>query len=301
VSLFLTGFGGACIWIPAPVIAADALPAERRGLAIGLVASGIGTGVVFTGQLSAYVRSSMGDESWRTVYGIEAAIAVAALVAIVGLISHQQDQPAGGRAGLAGFPVLRRMRGWLPLTLAYTSFGFMYLLVVAFLTTRLETDSGWTAGQASLAFTLMGVAMIFGGPILIASGRRLGPRVTLAASFILWACLALAVLPGWLLVGTGSAVGLGLLFAGIPTLITLYIVENTSTADYGPSFSAATLAFGVAQMLAPQVGGLVADIAGSFTLVFILSSGFAVTGLVAALQLPGLGKPNQLPLVAHRR
>ncbi len=286
IAMFLAGLGGACIWIPAPVIAADSLPAEKRAIAIGLVGSGIGAGVVFAGQLSAYVRSNLGDESWRTVYAIEAGIAVVALVAILVLIEHRQDKPTAGSAGLGGFSVLRRMRGWVPLTLAYTSFGFMYLLVIAFLTTRLETDSGWTGAQASLAFTLMGVAMLFGGPTLIAVARKAGPRRALALAFSLWAVMALLVLPGWLGLSTAASIGLGMLFAGIPSTITLYVIENTSVADYGPSFSAATLAFGVAQMLVPQVGGLVADLTGSFTLVFVLSSGFAVTGLVAALQLP---------------
>jgi MFS family permease len=78
VALFLTGFGGACIWIPAPVIAAAALAPERRGLAVGLMGSGIGAGIVFSGQLASYVRSNLGDDSWRTVYVIEAVIAVPA-------------------------------------------------------------------------------------------------------------------------------------------------------------------------------------------------------------------------------
>ena len=76
-----------------------------------------------------------------------------------------------------------------------------------------------------------------------------------------------------------------MVFAGVPATITMYVVENTTPDDYGPSYSAATLAFGVTQMLAPQIGGLVADLSGSFALVFLLSAGFALTGTVAALQL----------------
>ncbi len=99
-AMFLAGFGGACIWIPAPVIAADALAPSRRGLAVGLMGSGIGLGIVFSGQLSAYVRSVLGDESWRTVYAVQAAIAVVVLVATVGLHRTQPDPaPLGpGRA-----------------------------------------------------------------------------------------------------------------------------------------------------------------------------------------------------------
>ncbi|MEM7272153.1 MAG: MFS transporter [Actinomycetota bacterium] len=286
IALAATGIGGAAIWIPAPVVAAGALAPERRSLAVGLMGSGIGLGIVFSGQLSATVRSTMGDDAWRTVYGVQASIAVVVLAVTVRWIGHDQDRPVAGRAGVGGFSVLRRMRGWVAITLAYTSFGFMYLLVIAFLTTRLEDDSGWTGSRASLAFTLLGLAAVVGGPIFIAAARRFGPGRVMATGFTLWSVAVILVLPGWTIPTLALSVALGLLFAGLPTTITLYFVENTSVDDYGPSFAAGTLAFGVAQMLSPQVGGLVADLTGSFTPVFLLSAGFALTGTAAALRLP---------------
>ncbi len=289
VAMFSSGLGGALIWIPAPVIASSALAPERRGLAVGLMGSGIGLGIVFTSQLSAWVRSNLGDDSWRTVYAVEGAIAVIVLIATLLFVGHAQAQPSGQRAGLGGFAVLRRMRGWGALTLAYAAFGLMYLLVVAFLTSRLEDDSGWTGARASLAFTLLGIAVVFGGPLIITLAKRFGPRSALALSFTLWSMLTLAVLPGWISTTLAASVGLGLLFAGIPGLITLYVVENTSVEDFGPSFAAATLAFGIAQMLSPQIGGLLADLTGSFTVVFMLSAAFALTGTAAALRLPARG------------
>ncbi len=289
LAMFSSGLGGALIWIPAPVIGSSALPPERRGLAVGLMGSGIGLGIVFTSQLSAWVRSNLGDESWRTVYAVEGVIAVVVLIATLLFVGHAQEQPSGQRTGLGGFTVLRRMRGWGALTLAYAAFGLMYLLVVAFLTSRLEDDSGWTGARASLAFTLLGIAVVFGGPLIITLAKRSGPRSALAVSFTLWSLLTLAVLPGWVGTTLAATVGLGLLFAGIPGLITLYVVENTSLEDFGPSFAAATLAFGIAQMLSPQIGGLLADLTGSFTVVFMLSALFALTGTAAALRLPKRG------------
>jgi len=292
LAMFLAGLGGALIWIPAPVIAADSLAPEKRGLAVGLMGSGIGAGIVFTGQSSGYVRSALGDDSWRTVYVIQAIIAVAVLVATVAFIGHAQDQPTKRSAGLAGFGALRKMRGWLPLTAAYTSFGFMYLLIIAFLTTRLEDDSDWTSSRAALAFTVLGVAVVFGGPLFISLAHRIGSRLTLALAFTLWSVTVITVLPGWFPTTIAASIALGLLFAGIPGMITLYVVENTSVENYGPSFAAATLAFGISQMLAPQVGGLIADISGSFTLVFLLSAALALTGTASALQLP---RPSESP------
>ena len=80
--------------------------------------------------------------------------------------------------------------------------------------------------------------------------------------------------------------GLGLLFSAFPILITLYVVENTTPEDYGPSFSAATLAFGITQIISPPVGGLIADMTGSFTIVFLLAAMMGLLGLTASLRLP---------------
>ncbi len=286
IAMFSSGFGGAMIWIPAPVIAAAAMPPEKRSIAIGLMGSGMGGGVIFASQLSSYVRSSGGDESWRTVYVVLAAIAFVVLAATFLFIGHHQEQPAGVKGGFGGFGALRRMRAWIPLTSAYMSFGFMYLLILAFLVTRLEDDSGWTSSRASLAFTLVGIAMMFGGPLFVLLAARIGSRLGLAIAFSGWILVVLLILPGWFAVTLPASIAVGLCFAGIPTMITLYVVENTTVDDYGPSFAAATLAFGVAQMVSPQIGGILADVTGSFTVVFLLSAALAVTGLFAALQLP---------------
>ncbi len=286
IALFSTGFGGACIWIPAPVIAADSMPPEKRALAVGFMGSGIGAGIVFSGQLASAIRGRYGDEAWQTVYAIEAAIGVAVLALTLLLVRHTQQRPTGRRAGLGGFAVLKKMEGWKALTLAYTAYGFSYLLIIAFLTTRLEDDSGWTPARASTAFTVLGLAVVVGGPLFITLARRYGPRNVMVTCFVLWALMAGLILTGWFIPTMLGSVGVGALFAAVPAIITLFVVEHTSVDDYGPSFAAATLAFGVAQMLAPQVGGALADATGSFTPVFILSAAFALCGATAALRLP---------------
>ena len=284
-SLFVMGVGGAFLWIPAPVIAADAMPASRRSIAVGLMSSGIGLGVMFASVLSGGLRSSLGDSAWSSVYQTQCAIAVVVLVLVLLLVRHQQDLPSGS-GGLGGFGALQRMSGWLPLLVAYSAFGFMYLLVIGFLTTRLEDDNGWYSADASLAFSVMGFAMIFGGPIFTTIAQRLGVRKTLAIAFGLWPLMLGVVLSGVFALVVPACVILGLLFSGLPILITLYVVENTTAADYGPSFAAATLAFGIAQTVAPPIGGVIADQSGTFLFVFLLSAATSLVGLVAALKLP---------------
>jgi len=284
-ALLLTGVGGALVWIPAPIIAADAMPPAKRAVAVGLLGSGIGLGIVFTGFISGYVRTHFGDAGWSRVYWIDAGIAVVTLVGLLLVVRHDRGETSS-RGGFGGFGALKRMRGWLPLTLAYAAFGFMYLLIIGFLTTRLEDDSGWSIQLASLTFTIMGIAMVFGGPVSMWVVKRFGARDTISGVFALWSVLTLIVLGGWFVPTLIAVVGLGMLFTALPGLVTLFVVENTSANDYGPAYAAITLAFGVAQTLSPQVGGVIADLAGSFTWVFVLSALVGLAGLIAARRLP---------------
>jgi len=235
------------------------------------------------------VRASQGDQGWTSVYFIMAVAGLTVLLGVLAAVRHQQAAPSGG-GGFGGFGALKRMRGWLPLLFAYTCFGFMYLLVMGFLTTRLEDDSYWTNVDAAFAFTLMGFAMIFGGPLFVAIANRFGPRSALAMAFGLWPVFITVVLTGHYVPTLVACVGLGFLFSGLPSLITLYVVENTAIEDYGPSFAAATLAFGLAQTISPPIGGFLADLTGSFMAVFLLSGFIGVLGLLTSLQLP---KRNQ--------
>lgn len=285
LSLCITGVGGALLWIPAPVIAADAIPANKRPLAVGLMGSGIGFGILFVSTLSGRLRDSMGDAAWVQAYQVQFYIGVVVMVFVLLLVWHQQAKPAGG-GGVGGFSALQRMRGWFPLTLAYGCFGFMYLLFLGFLTTRLEDDSGWTSVDASMAFSIMGVAMIFGGPLLTTLAQRFGVRFMLSLAFGLWPLFTVIVLSGIALPVWFGCMGIGFLFSSLPSLITLYVVENTTAEDYGASFAAATLVFGVAQTISPPIGGWIADMTGSFIMVFLLSAITSLIGLAAVLRLP---------------
>ena len=133
--------------------------------------------------------------------------------------------------------------------------------------------------------------MIFGGPIFTTIAQRLGVRKTLAFAFGLWPLLVAVVLSGTSTLVLPACVVLGFLFSALPILITVYVVENTTAADYGPSFAAATLAFGIAQTIAPPIGGAIADQSGTFLFVFLLSAAASLIGLAAALRSRRSNRP----------
>lgn len=286
VALFGMGIGGAIIWIPSPKIAARAFPPEKAGAAVGLVGSGIGIGIVFAGQIAAFLgRTRTSVEVWQLVYRIEFAIAVVVLIGTLTVLRSRGERPTGG-GGFGGITALKTVRGWVPTSIAYAAFGFSYILVLAFLVARLKDDAGFSSASASAMFSLVGISAAFGGVALGALSDRIGRRLTLTASFTGFAIFGLVILTGAQPFVAIASIGAGLAFSGGPALITAHIVANTDAATYGPAFSAATLAFGVAQMVSPQIGGLIADLAGSFTWVFILSAAVSMIGAAAASRLP---------------
>lgn len=282
-ALVVMGLGGAAIWVPSPRIAARLFADNRSGLASGIIGAGIGCGIVLAGRLAGWADDGS-VHAWQRVYRIELAIALAVLaLAFAGLRSRGEHPSASG--GFGGFAALRLMQGWKPLTAAYAAFGFSYILVIAFMVARLEDDSGFSEDRAAFMFSTVGVAIIVGGLTVVPLSDRIGRRVTLAAAFVVWAAASLAILSGSTPVVMVAAFAVGMMFSAIPGTIISHVVTHTDEATYGPAFSAATLAFGVAQAVSPQVGGAMADWQGSFTGVFVLAAAVALAGAVASVRL----------------
>ena len=286
IALFSMGFGGALIWVPSPAIAARAVGENRRGLAVGAVGGGVGIGIVITGQLARIVRERSGDEAWRDVYRIDFALGILAVLMILMFLRHQQSAPTGQKVGGAGFGSLRQMPGWVAIVGAYTAYGFCYLIAVSFLTSRLEDDAGYTESLASTMFTLVGLGAVAGGILMGVIADRIGERTTLVIGFCVFASALVGILTGVVAIVVVGSVIVGLMFGGLPSGVIGYVVRNTTAEAFGPSFAAATFAFGVAQVTSPQLGGLIADLTGGFTLVFIVAIGFALGGAAMANRLP---------------
>jgi MFS family permease len=102
-----------------------------------------------------------------------------------------------------------------------------------------------------------------------------------------------------ILVGTGpwpwlAAVVFGLAFAGVPATTATYLRDHLTAREFGSGFGVITLAFGVGQLLAPQIGGWLGDALSSFALVFVLAAVVAALAAIGSGQLsrerPALSK-----------
>jgi predicted MFS family arabinose efflux permease len=275
VGLGLTGIGGALIWVPAPGLAGSVVRPSRRGAAIGVAGSGIGGGIVFASALAAVLHGSGGDATWRTVYLVETGVALLTLVLCVLLLrpAPHRDDAAPVRSG-----ALRRVPGWRGLAGGYAAYGLAYSIYTSYLVTALEDDAGFSPGHASAVYTLVGVALVAGGVVLGPLSDRWGRGRTLLLGYVAMSASILLVPVGSEPLASLSALLFGAMMSGLPAVIAAHLADVLTPREFAGAFGRCTLAFGVAQLCGPPLGGVLAESTGSFLLPFVLAAAVAAVG-----------------------
>ena len=267
--LVATGFSAAGVWITTPALAIAEVGAARRGVAIGIVGAGVGIGI-----LAASLLDSLFD--WRHVYAVEGAIGAATLVAAF-LVLRATPRIRSARFGLSA---IVDVPGWRPLLWAYAAYAAGMAMVVTFTVSLLEEDAGYSAASATLAFSLLGIGSVLGGPVFGTIADRLGLRAALRGAFGLMAVTVAVLATGHRPGATVAALLFGMAFTAVPVTVGARISEYSHGERFGAAYGAATLAFGAGLTVGPQLGGIVADAAGSFRPVFAIAVGCAVVGLL---------------------
>ncbi len=267
IGQIVTGFGGAAVWVTAPVLAAERVEQARRGLAIGMASVGIGGAIV----IASTIEASLPTEDWRTVYRVEAAAAVVITLLALRLLTGRPTVTSEA----SGLDALRAIPGWRGLLVAYSLYGLTVALFVNFIVASLEDDSGYSAIEAAAAFSAFGFGTIIGGPSFGPLSDRFGRRAALVAALGLMAGAAVVVPTGARPWATIAAFVFGVAFTGVPTTVAARIRDHVDGPGFGAAFGAATLGFGAALMIGPQLGGALGDAAGSFTPVFVLTAAVA--------------------------
>lgn len=246
---------------------------NRHRSELGIHFSGIGLGIAGVSAVVALLSLWL---DWRTQWFALAALGV--LVAIpawrwlprpdvtplAGSGAHMQDKPPG-RAFL------------LLMMLAYFCAGAGFVVSATFMVAQVGSLPGM-AGKGAWVFLVAGVAAAPACIVWDLIARRIGQlqALTLASGLQAFGIL-LPVIGDGLLAALAGAVLFGGTFAGIVSLVMAMAGRFYPTRP-AKLMSKLTAAYGVAQIGAPAITGLLAGQQGSYAAGFYLASGVMVVG-----------------------
>lgn len=270
---------------------------ENRGLVTGIAVAGFGGGAVILSQLAQYL--------FYTGYGVLEIfrfigffLGGAALLAAAGL---REPKPHGEDHVIKPGELFGHVFSWHFLLILFGMFSgtFSGLMVIGNLK-PIMLKAGLTDSAATTTIALFAIGNVFGRIFWGRLHDHIGSRRTILLSSGLFA-LALAFLlvdgPHEIAVAATFFAGAG--FGSCFVVFASTIVEKFGVKIFPRLYPICFLAYGFAALTGPAIGGIIADMTGSFKMALAISCGVIVFQLLvfAALFSDQSKAPVPLPEV----
>ncbi|MCZ0733478.1 MFS transporter [Phreatobacter sp. AB_2022a] len=242
---------------------------QRRGMALGAMLTGIGTGAVIVPLGVVPMIQSLG---WRSTYLAMAAALVAGAAILAGLLASARGtilaREQAERQGLAGRTAAReiwRSRSFLLLGTAFFAMPLCVISIVVHFVPML-TDAGLSLPEAARLASTLGFASICGrlltGFLLdkVATERLALALLALALCGIV---LLLVAMPSMALL---AALILGLVLGAEMDLLAFFAARFFPADAYGAAYSGLFSVFLVGGAVGPGAAGFLFDASGSYAL-----------------------------------
>jgi len=283
LSLYVaTGIGSGLANVPMMGLVSHWFSKSNRGRAAGLMLSGNGIAIVFTGLLIPWINTSLGAEGWRTGWLTIGVISLG-ITAIAAFFLRNDPGEKGlspvGVTVAAQAPTVsdhsakeNSLRGvMVHLGCIYALFGATYVVYATFIVTAMVNERGFGENTAGIFWAVVGGLSIASGPLFGWLSDWLGRKkgiMLVYALFTISYILVAADLPTPFLY---ASIGIfGLAVWSVPTIMSAAVGDYTGPARAVKAFGFITLFFGVGQITGPAVAGVLADKTGTFTMAFWL-------------------------------
>jgi len=295
-----TGIGSGLANVPMMGLVSHWFLKSNRGRAAGIMLSGNGIAIVFTGLFIPWANASSGVEGWRMGWLTIGLISL--LIAFLAgfLLRNEPVEKSLAPFGKAETSTASdRLEGekkakpnrWTMVHLGciYTLFGATYVVYATFIVTAMVNDRGFGENTAGTFWAVVGGLSIFSGPLFGWLSDRLGRKIGMMMVYTLFTisyALVAANLPNPYLY---ASIGIfGLAVWSIPTIMSAAVGDYTGPARAVKAFGFITLFFGAGQITGPAVAGFLADMTGTFSMAFWLCAALTAgaVGLTYFLKPP---------------
>jgi MFS family permease len=275
-----TGIGSGLANVPMMGLVSHWFDRSTRGRAAGIMISGNGLAIVFTGLLIPWINDALGAEGWRygwlTIGAISLVVSAVAAIYLRNAPAEKGLRPLGAvekaaiphKADAAKVPHSNKAT-MIHLGAIYALFGATYAVYATFIVTAMVNERNFGESAAGSFWAVVGGLSIFSGPLFGWLSDRLGRKAGIMLVYTLFTIaygLAAADLPNPFLYA--SIVIFGLTVWSIPTIMSATVGDYTGPNRAVKAFGFITLFFGVGQITGPAVAGFLADSTGTFQMAF---------------------------------
>ncbi len=260
---------------------------KKRGLALGLSSVGVGLGTLVMAPFATYLITNF---NWHTAYLVIGLIAWLVVIPLsmllkkepreVGAISDRvksyatevkSEEDGIQPIGYSWSQLFRTRSFWL-----FVFIWFLFAACLFLIFTHLVphvTDIGFSAGQAAVVLSLIGVASIPGrllmGIVSDRLGRKLAPIIcTLFQSgAIVWLVWAQDLWSLYLF-----ALVFGFFYSGFGTSGAALISDTFGLSKIGVIFGLLEISFGVGAAIGSAIGGIIFDVRHSYSIAFFIGT-----------------------------
>ncbi|WP_321915988.1 MULTISPECIES: MFS transporter [Paraburkholderia] len=300
VARMIQGFSAGGEYGGANTFVAEVAPSGRRGLFGSVLESGVLFGYLSGAAIVIGLMHVLSADAWKAWgWRLPFLIALPLGLLAVALRRNLEDSPVFKKMKASGEQVaspladsFRRAARPMFLTAALVAFGnSAYYLILAYLPTYLQTDLKMSGDAALMLSVLVMVTMLVAIPIFGRLGDRIGRRVLLAASPIIYLVFSVPMVM-MLQSGNQTYVFAAAILAGLALApnASQYSAALTVLFPRSVRFTAFTLAFNVATALfggtAPFIVGWLTQATGSSFTIAYYQMAMAVLALVGVSMMP---------------
>lgn len=283
-TFFFTGFFGALANIAIMTYITQIVPQEIKGKATGIVITGIGTAIIFSGFLVPLLDFFYAEISWRYAW-----VSFATLIFIITLTIkrglsfplHVNTISSNNQHKI--FDTLLN-KNFLKIAIIYLLFGTTYVVYMTFFVLAVEVQWRASSEISGSFWALLGFASIFAGPLFGSIADKLGNYKALSIVFLVQ-IIAHGILSFSLPVNFlwFSAFLFGISAWGIPTIMTVLSSEIFGSHNTAKILSLVTLFFALGQIIGPIGAGIMIDTFGNFSYAFSITVLLTIVGFILSI------------------
>lgn len=301
-----TGIGSALANVPMLGLVSHWFSRKKRGKAAGIMMSGCGIAIVFTGFFIPWLNATSDTIGWRISWLVMGIISiVVAIWSAYAIRNNPVQQPSSlteeirvsNRNITTGTQEKSyEIRSIMHLGSLFFIYGMTYSTYATFIVSELVNERGFDEALAGTFWAVIGALSVMSGPLFGSLSDKLGRKtgfMFVHGLFAIAYALAAFHLPDLFLYLSIFIVGITLW--GMPSIISASVGDYFKPHKTVKALSLIILFFGVGQITGPAVAGYIADTAGTFKLSFGLCS---LASLLAVIIAVFLRPPERLS--AHR-